>query len=457
MKQPNTHPLLVPAIAASQFAPPFMISGVAVALPALGADLAAGATALSLVETLFLAASVALLLPAGRLGDAADKATLYKLGMAAFALSSILVGLASSMPAILALRFVQGVTAAAVQATGPAIVADAVPPERRGWAYGITIGAIYAGLSLGPICAGFLVDLWGWRAVFLAGGALVLLLLAPIHFMLRASWRRPPAGSVHWPSTFLATAAMLALVGGAATLREGAIGYGAMALGFFLLFLFITWQRRLAQPLLNVELLLRNTVLWNALLVQWLLYCNAFGTVFLLSLYMQTVLGHSANTAGQVLAVGTLLMAAIAPLAGILTDRTRPAAIASGGVAVVLVAALMATGLGAGSPLVQVGLVLAVQGVGFAFFSSPNMTMVMNAVPPNRTSIASALSATARSLGMVSGMLIVAALVSLNLGHNPVGADPARFVATMHTSFWILAAVTLAALAASLLGNYFRK
>ena len=426
-----------------------MISGVAVALPAMGVDLGAGATALSLVETLFLAASVALLLPAGRLGDAADKATLYKLGMAAFALSSIATGLLSSIPAILAMRFVQGVCGAAVQASGPAIIADAVPPERRGRAYGITIGSIYAGLTLGPICAGILVDVWGWHAVFIAGGVIVLVLLAPIHFMLRAQWRKPAAGAVHWPSSALVTAAMLALVCGAATLREGALGYAGIALGVFLLFVFLRWQRTLAQPLLNVQVLMQNAVLRNALLVQWLLYCNAFGTVFLLSLYMQTVLGRAANTAGQVLAVGTLLMAAIAPRAGALSDRVRPALIAASGAAVVLAAALLATALGARAHLAFVGLVLAVQGVGFAFFSSPNMTMVMNAVPPERTGIAAALSATARSLGMVSGMLVVGALVSLNLGHDPVGADPARFVATMHTSFWILAAVTAAALAVS--------
>ena len=451
-KTSPAHPLLVPAIAASQFAPPFMISGVAVALPALGADLGAGATALSLVETLFLAAAVALLLPAGRLGDAADKATLYKLGMAAFALSSIAIGLVSSVPAILALRLLQGACSAAVQAAGPALIADAVPPERRGRAYGITIGAVYAGLTLGPIFAGFLVELAGWRAVFIAGGAVVLLLLAPIHFMLPAAWRRPAPRAVHVPSTVLVSAAMLALVGGAATVREGALGYGAMALGLALLAAFLFLQRRVAQPLLNVEVLARNRVLRNALLVQWLLYCNAFGTTFLLSLHMQSVLGHSPNTAGQVIAVGTLLMAAIAPLAGVLTDRTRPAAIAAVGVAVALAAALGATQLGAGSPLLFVALVLAVQGVGFAFFSSPNMTMVMNAVPPDRTGIASALTATARSLGMVSGMLIVAALVSLNLGHAPVDADPARFVATMQLSFWILAALTAAALALSLVG-----
>src|SRR5205807_2621631 len=177
MNRAIAHPLLVPAIAASQFAPPFMISGVAVALPALGTDLAAGATALSLVETVFLAASVALLLPAGRLGDACDKATLYKLGMV----------------------------------------------------------------------------------------ALALVLLVPIHFMLTGRWRRPPRGAVHLPSTFLAVAAMLALVGGAATLREGAPGYASMVLGLALLAAFVLLQRRVAQPLLEVDLLMRNIVLRSAL------------------------------------------------------------------------------------------------------------------------------------------------------------------------------------------------
>jgi MFS family permease len=445
------HPLLVPAIAASQFAPPFMVSGVAVALPALGADLAAGATALSLVETLFLAASVAALLPAGRLADAADKAALYKLGLVAFAVASIATGLVSAIALILLLRFVQGLFSATSQAAGPAIIADAVPPERRGRAFGIMIGAVYAGLTLGPIFAGVLVDVWGWRAVFIAGGAVVLVLLAPIHFMLRANWRRPPPRAVHLPSTLLAVAAMLALVGGAATLREGALGYAGVILGLALAVLFVLLQRRVAQPLLDVEVLMRNGLLRNALFVQWLLYCNAFGSVFLLSLHMQSVLGHAANTAGLVLAVSTLLMAALAPFAGHLADRLQPARVASVGVAVVLIAALMATQLDAGSHLLTIGLVLAVQGVGFAFFSSPNMAMVMNAVPRERTGIASALSATARSLGMVSGMLIVGALVSLNLGHDPVGADPGRFVATMHASFWILAAVTAVALAVSLI------
>ena len=453
MNPPQASRWLVPAIAASQFAPPFMISGVAVALPALGTDLGAGATALSLVETLFLAASVAALLPFGRLGDAGDKAKLYKLGLAAFAATSLLIGFVSSVPALLALRFLQGVASAAVQAAGPALIADAVPPARRGWAFGITLGSIYAGLTLGPVCAGFLADLWGWRAVFLAGGALVLALFAPIHFLLAASGRRAARGAVHLPSAVLVLAAMLALVGGAASLREGLPGYGAMALGLGLLAAFVFLQRRVAQPLLYVEVLLRNAVLRNALLVQWLLYCNAFGTVFLLSLHMQSLLGHSATTAGQVIAVSSLLMALIAPLAGSLADRRPPALVAAAGIAIALASALMGTRLDAGSHLLAVALVLAVQGAGFAFFSSPNMAIIMGGVPPERTGIASALSASARGLGMVSGMLMVAALVSVHLGNQPVDADPARFVETMRAAFWILVGTTAAALALGVRGN----
>jgi MFS family permease len=449
----RANPLLLPILAVSQFAPPFMFSGVAVALPAIAADLNAGATSLGLVETLFLAGGAALLLPFGRLADASDKASLYKLGLLAFALTSLLIGLASSMPMILVLRFLQGATSALIAVAAPALLADIVPPERRGKAYGSMLASIYAGLTLGPICAGFLVDLWGWRAVFLAGGAIIVLVYGVTHMVLASTWRRPQPRSVHLPSAVLVIAAMLLLVLGSASLRAGAASYALLAGGFVVAAVFVGWQRRLQQPLLNVDVLMRNTVLSKALLVQWLLYTNAFCSVLMLSIYMQIALGQPAKISGQVLAVGTILMAAVAPVAGILADRYRPIVIARIGVAVVMAGAIMATALDERSSLVHVALMLAVQGLGFALFSSPNMALVMNSVPANRASIASALAAKSRSLGMLTGMFIVAALISLNLGDDPVDRDPLRFVDTMTTAFVILAILALAALAISCAGR----
>ena len=428
-----------------------MFSGVAVALPPMGADLGAGATSLGLVETLFLAGSAAFLLPVGRLADATDKAAVFKAGLLAFGLASVTVALFSSISAILCLRFLQGVTSSASAATAPALLADLVPPQRRGAAYGMMIAAVYAGLTLGPVCAGFLVHHWGWRAVFWAGGALIFLTCAAIQPLLASTWRRPPPGAVHGPSTALIASAMLLLAIGCSTLREGALGYLAVAGGAALGAVFIALQRRLQQPLLNVDVLMRNTVLRNALSVQVLIYTQAFCTVFMVSIYVQVVLEQPARTAGQVLAIGSLLMALLAPLAGRLSDRLHAGRVASFGVAVAFASALFVTTLDARSGLFAVGAMLALQGVGFAFFSSPNMTTVMNAVPPERRSIASALSAQSRSLGMMAGMLITAAAISLYIGDAALSADRPLFARTMTSSFIVLSAVSLLALVVSLL------
>ena len=122
--------LLTWVIIASQFAPPFMFSGVAIALPSMGTELNAGARALGLVETLFLAGSLAFLLPVGRLADAGDKRTLYKFGMLGFGMSSIAIAMLSSVPVILLVRFLQGISSAIFAATGPAILAEIVPDRK---------------------------------------------------------------------------------------------------------------------------------------------------------------------------------------------------------------------------------------------------------------------------------------------------------------------------------------
>ncbi|HEY6559531.1 MAG TPA: MFS transporter [Polyangiaceae bacterium] len=450
MLAPQNSRLLARAIIASQFGPPFMFSGVAVALPSMGADLGAGATALGLIETLFLAGSLAFLLPLGRFADVTDKRTLYKLGMLSFGLTSILTGTLSSVPAILAARFVQGVTSALLAVTGPAILTDIVPPERRGRAYGSSIGAIYVGLTLGPIVAGFVVEHTSWRGVFLLGGAVILLGLGLVHRLLDSSWRKPNE-RLDLPSTALIVTSVLCLVAGSASLRLPALASGCFAGGMALAAAFVIVQQRMQRPLLDVRALVRNRELSRALLVQLLLYINAFSSVFMLSIYMQVSLGHSTTRAGQVLATGSVLMAAMAPVAGRLADRYPARWIAAGGVLLVSVSALGATRLDQHSGPWTVISVLAVQGLGFALFSSPNMTIIMRSVPVTALSTASALSAKARSLGIVFGMLAAGTAISLELGDEPVQAHPLTFIAIMSSVFGVLTALSALALLVSVL------
>jgi MFS family permease len=244
------------------------------------------------------------------------------------------------------------------------------------------------------------------------------------------------------PSALLLLAAALCLVAGASMLREGPLGYAYLAGGAALAVAFVLLQRRLAQPLLNIRLLMQNRVLAHALFVQVVLYLNGFCAVFLLAIYIQVSLGHAANVAGEVLAIGTVLMTVLAPIAGRLADRYRPGLILTFGVGMVLASAAMGVTLSGSTSLLFVVLLLVVHGIGWALFSSPNMTVIMNSVPPDGRSIASALGATARTLGMLSGMLVTALLISLGLGNEPVDRHPVEFVAIMTQAFWFLTVVT---------------
>jgi len=449
-------PVLVWLIIASQFAPPFMFSGVAVALPALSVELRAGATALGLIESLFLAGSVALLLPVGRLADATDKRRLFKLGLLAFGLSSALLGALSSVPLILGVRFFQGACAAMLGATGPALVADLVPAERRGKVYGASIGSIYAGLTLGPICAGVLVDAWSWRGVFFVSAALLLFMYAIVKRRLPSSWRSP-GRAVHLPSAALILAAVLCLVFGAANVTRGSVGAALLAVGLVLAVAFVLVQGRIERPLLDVRALMRHQVMRAALLVQLLLYMSAFCSTFMLSIYMQVSLAYPARTSGLVISTGAVLMAVMAPVAGALADRLRPGMIAGVGVALVLTASILATGLESGTRLEYVAGLLAVQGFGFALFSSPNMTIIMNSAAPSELSIASALGAKSRSLGMISGMLVTSLLIALEIGDDAVEDHPLEFVGIVTTGFTILAVVNGVALLVSVAAGLRRQ
>lgn len=444
MPRPRDSRVLLWAVVASQFGPPFMFSGVAVALPEMGRALDAGATLLGLVETLFLAGILTFLLPAGRLADASDRSMLYKLGLLGFGVTSLLVAALPDMRLILPLRFVQGALSALTAVAGSAVLADLVPAAARGRAFGLSIGAVYAGLVLGPVLAGFLADAAGWRAVFAGGGTAILLGWLFVWRLLPSGWRWP-ARVAHVGSTLRIAAAALALVGGSALLAEPWLGAAVLAAGLLLAAWFVRVQLRSPDPLLDLPWLLANRTLRDALLVQLLLYMAAFSSIFLLSIYLQVALGRTARAAGQVVAIGSVAMALLAPVAGMLADRFGPARIARIGVAAVAASTAIACALDRASPILHVIAVLALQGIGFALFSSPNMATIMNAVPAPRFGIASAVAAKARSLGMVAGMLLTAVLISLHLGNRPLADDPPAFVAVLRESFLVLAVATAAA------------
>lgn len=446
MEEGGRNRWLLFALLASQFAPAYMFSGVAVALPDISLDLQPSARELGLIETLFLAGSTSALLPMGRMADATDRRTIYKWGLFLFALTSALIPFIRWMPLLLLARFLQGMVSAALTTSGPAIMGELVAPERRGRVFGAAIGVTYAGLSAGPLCAGYLIRWGGWQAVFW-GGALMLLVFAAItHFTMATRWNAPRQIPFHVPSAVLLMSGVISVVLGASFWSEGAPAVATLLGGIVLLGFFAHWQRALPQPILDWAALHGNPVLKAALSVQYLLYLNAYANIVLISLYLQVVMQKSSIVAGQMIAVGSALMAAIAPFSGMLADHWKPRLVAGLGVAAIVVMSFMGAALdGTESTGFVMGLLIA-HGVGFALFSTPNMTLAMGSVPASQMGTASALSAKSRALGMISGMLLVAVVFTAIFGSDPVERHPGELDEAASRIYSVLCGSSLLAL-----------
>ena len=437
-KKEHSMPHMVYVLALAQFAAPFMFSGVGVSLPAMGRELHTTAVQLGLIETIYLGAASAFLLPVGRFADLTDKNLILKVGILAYALSTLVIGFLSSIPAIIAFRFIQGLSGSLVMATNMAILTVIAPREKLGKAIGINIGAVYMGLSAGPFMAGWITTNFGWRLVFQSAFVPLILAALLIHMSLKSSWK-PPALPFDWKGTIMIVTALFLLISGGATLGDSHLGYILCALGFVMGVIFFVVERRIPHALLDVAKIRLNATFSIALLIQLCMYAGAFGITFLFSIYLQTVKGFSPQSAGQILVVSPVIMAIFAPICGRLADTFPPRILTSIGLSFSLICSLSATLVDSGTWIGYIVGVLVFQGFGFAMFSSPNMTVIMNSVAPKEYGLASALSAEMRSLGMVFSMTVVTVFISVFMGKHMIDTHSAEFLPVMRASFTIFA------------------
>ncbi len=447
-RQSNNYVAIVSTIAFTNFAMPLMFSGVGVTLPSMGRELAMSGAVLGLFETLYLGTAAALMLPAGRLGDAGDKNSFFVMGIAGFALATLGLGLAPTAFLMLVCRVAQGVAAAFIAATNMAILVQSVPRERLGRAMGLNIGAVYVGLSAGPFVAGTLTTAVGWRWMY-ATSALVALAATVLALRtLPRSWHRPKF-VFDWPGALVGAGGLVLLIASSATIGNTPIAWGLAAFGAAALLLFVRIEKKSPSPLVSLDILTQRPVLLRALTVQLLTYAGGFGTSFLFSLYLQEALGWSAGEAGQMLMISPVLMACLAPVAGRLADRVRPQLLAALGVTLIFAGTVAAWLVPTTDSLTLLIASLLAHGVGFAFFSSPNMTVIMSSTPPERTSMASALAAQMRTLGMVFTMMLITVFLGMELGSEGLNAQNA-LSGLLSAMRWALGAISILSLLALL-------
>lgn len=441
------------SILLSSFLTPFMGSAVNIALPSIGEAFGLDAVILNWVATSFLLASSMCLLPLGKLADLYGHKKVFLVGIALFSLASLGCGLAGSIGMLLAGRVLQGIGGAMIFSTGIAILSTVYAPQERGQALGLSVAAVYLGLTLGPFLGGALTEHLGWRSIFLVMVPLGLAAGVCAASCIQGDRAAEQVGSFDLAGAVIYALALVSLIYGLSLLPKG--GMPLVGLGLTGLVLFTTREFLASNPLLDLTLLTRNRVFAFSNLAALIHYCATFSLSFLLSLYLQYVKGLSPGQAGLILIAAPVVMTAVSPLAGRLSDRIEPRLLASFGMVLTALGLAMLTVLKNDTSLTYLIIILLISGLGFALFSSPNTNAVMGAVEPRDYGVASGLLATMRLTGQTLSMAMAMLFFALYLGK--VRITPSVFEAFLTSTRITFATFTvlclLGALASLARGN----
>ena len=398
----------------SSFLTPFTSSALTLSLPDIGQAYQATPNELGWVIEIFLLTSIIFLLPMGKLADRLGKRRIFLWGMSLFTVSSLAVALAPGMDGLLFFRAVQGIGAAMIYATSMSILTLVSPPDKRGRAIGWNVSMVYVGLALGPVLGGLLNYYLGWRSIFWFITAVGLVTVLAIMRFLRQEWIEEKASGRDGLGALLYGLAMVLMMYGLSELLNQSYAWICLAVGCVIFAGFLFHELQITQAILPIRLLLENREFSLSNLTAMLNYSATFAISFLLSIYLQSVLGLSSREAGLMLLVQPVMMAALSPQTGKLSDHHSAAKLSSMGMGIIAIGLLGFTLTVYLRSLWLLIPVLLIVGTGFAFFAAPNNNAIMSSVPKKYYGLASSMLSTVRLVGQVLSIAIVTLLLSID-------------------------------------------
>ena len=389
----------------------------------------------------------------GRIADLLGRRRLFLGGMALLGLSSLLGGLAVSPSMLLVARVGQGLATAAITPAALSLLTTtfAEGPARER-ALGLNGSLMAAGFTTGAILGGLLTDLLSWRWAFFLNipVALFALLVAPAVLAESRPDRRP---RIDLPGAITVSGGLLAIIYGITTAGQSSWGDGrvmvSLAVGALLLVAFWLVERRVAAPLVPVAILRRRTVGWGNL-AGLVAFLTETSLVFLLTLYLQEVLGYSPLKAGlsfAVLGAGTVIGGIVGPrLIGRLASSSRAIVV---GFVVQAVATVSLVLLGSSATWVVLLLIATfIGGVANLVAIVGFMVTATSGLPHEEQGLATGLTTMSQQLGITLGIPIMSAIVTARTAGDD-GADAVLSGVTtaiaVNAGLCVLAAVLVAA------------
>ena len=388
----------------------------------------------------YMVVTAVLVVTFGRIGDIFGRVRMYNAGFAIFTAASIGLALmpftgTTGASALIGLRVVQGIGGALLMANSTAILTDAFPPEKRGFALGFNIMAGVSASFLGLVAGGLLAGI-NWRLVFLVSVPFGLFGTVWAYLKLPDNGVRSPARIDYVGNIAFAGGLVLVMMG----LTYGLEPYGGQSMGWTspwvdvellggvaLLFVFVYVEKRVTDPMFHISLFRIRAFLGSNIA----LLCSSMGRgglQFMLILWLQGIWlplhGFSFEStplwAGIYLVPMSIGFLATGPIAGRLSDRYGQKWFSTLGMTAAAGTFLLLLALPVDFPYPLFALLILVNGLGVGMFSAPNTTTMMNSVPAEDRGAASGMRATSMNAGFVLSIGIFFSLMIVGLSaHLP--------------------------------------
>ncbi|MET0727677.1 MAG: DHA2 family efflux MFS transporter permease subunit [Acidimicrobiales bacterium] len=385
-----------------------------VAIPRLAEDLDASTTELQWMVDSYALVFAGMLFTAGTLGDRFGRKGALQAGLVLFLIGTLAATFGDSSTTVIAARAVMGLAAAFVMPSTLSMLTNVFPAEERAKAIAVWAGISGGGAAIGPLASGFLLEHFWWGSVFLVNVPMILLALVLGKILLPTS-RDPAQPPLDIPGALLSIAGLSALVYGIieGPLRGWTSGetLGVFAGAFVLLALFAWRELSTADPMLDLRLFRdrRFSVASGGIT---LIFFAMFGTFFLISQYLQLVLGYSALEAGLFQLPIAFTLMALSPQAPRLVSRFGVARIVPLGFTLVATGLFIFSFMQVDTAIWWNYVPILLLASGMALSMSPLTTMIMSAVPVTKAGVGSAMNDTTRELGGALGVAVLGSLLT---------------------------------------------
>jgi EmrB/QacA subfamily drug resistance transporter len=384
------------------------------ALPTLSSKLGATTSDLQWIAAAYTLTLGGLLLPGGVLGDRYGRKRLLLVGLAIFGISSVIASQATTATALIAMRALMGVGAALILPLSLSILPSLFTPEERPRAISATAAGAFLGLPLGPLVAGWLLIHYDWGSVFLINAPVVVLALIGVWFLVPEG-KDPHPRPFDWVGGVLAVVGVTALVYG--VIEQPIHGWtdprvlGGIIGGALVLTAFVIWDLRHPAPFVDLRNFRNRSFTW-ATMAFVVTGFGLFGVMFILTPYIQIVLGNDAQATGIKLLplIGGVIVGAV--IGNVLTARLGVRVGVSAGLALTAAALVGFSRIGAETSFAPVAAALAAIGIGIGIALPTTLDIILGTLPPSQTGAGSALTRALQQIAATFGVAILGSILS---------------------------------------------